>query len=89
MEGIEVLGADLHGDFDGIGVALGDDADAADVADGDAFKGDWCAYLYAGRVIEVSAELGLMGERPSGGTGHEEDEADEHGHGNEDQCTNS
>ena len=89
MQGVHIFRVDLHGCFDGVGVALGDDADLADVADGDAFKSDGGAYLDAGGVVEVGTELCLVGEGSSRGAGHEEDQPNEHSNGYENQCTHS
>src|SRR6266568_5916044 len=84
----EVL-ADLHRYLYRRRIALGHDANAGYVADGDAFEGDWRSVLEPGGVVKISPKSQFVRKDASRGGGHKQDEQHHNGQGRQDQCAHS
>ena len=79
----------LHGDLDRLGIVAGIHRHLGDVADGDAFQRYRRAVLESGRVDKVAAQHDLLREDAAGVRGHEKDQPDQHGRGDQDQRAHS
>ncbi len=79
MQVAQKLAAHAHRHLDRSWIAVGDHVDMNHTADRYALKRYRRAILDPRGVFEVAAENDLLGEHPSGRSGHEKNEPDQHG----------